>query len=141
MPLLYPPKRGTVLLCNYDTGFRPPEMVKQRPAVVISPQISTRGELCTVVPLSTTPPDTARPYHRFITLKPPLPPPWDSPGVWAKCDMVFAASFQRLHLIRLPRVSGNPREYRLDVLPASDLKEILAGVLSSIGLIHLTKLL
>ena len=139
VPLLYHPKPGTILVCNYDTGFRPPEMVKRRPAVVISPPISARGELCTVVPLSTTPPDTIRPYHRSIVIDPPLPAPWSSRIVWAKCDMVFAASFQRLDLIRLPKVYGQQRQYRLDILPSDDLSAIRAGVLSSLGLLHLTK--
>jgi mRNA interferase MazF len=139
VPLLYHPKRGTILICNYDTGFRPPEMVKRRPAVVISPAISSRGELCTIVPLSTTPPDTIRPYHRSIVIDPPLPKPWSTKVVWAKCDMVFAASFQRLDLIRTAKVHGQPRQYRMNLLPSVDLNEILAGVLSSVGLLHLTK--
>src|SRR5690348_5307086 len=125
MPLSYHPKPGTIVVCNYDTGFRPPEMVKQRPVVVISPRISSRGQLCTVVPLSTTPPAVVRPYHRSIIFSPPLPRPWCSRIVWAKCDMVFAASFERLNLIRLPRAFGRPREYRLNTLPNNVFNEIL----------------
>jgi mRNA interferase MazF len=139
MSLLYHPKRGTILICDYNTGFRPPEMVKRRPVVVISPQISTRGQLCTVVPLSATPPIPAQPYHRHIVILPSLPRPWNERGVWAKCDMVFAASFARLDMIKLPRVPGQSRQYRTDVIPKEDLDEIISGVLSSFGLTHLTK--
>jgi hypothetical protein len=70
---------------------------------------------------------------------PPLPPPWNGTEVWAKCDMVFSAGFQRLDLIRLPRVIGQPRKYRLNILPNNDLVAIRAGVLCSLGLSDLTK--
>ena len=37
-PMLpFQPKPGMLLMCDFDTGFRPPEMVKVRPVVVISP--------------------------------------------------------------------------------------------------------
>ena len=55
MALKYPPKVGTLWICDFNTGFKPPEMIKRRPVVVISPRRST--ELCTIVPLSTTVPD------------------------------------------------------------------------------------
>ncbi|WP_198669160.1 type II toxin-antitoxin system PemK/MazF family toxin [Elioraea thermophila] len=56
MPILYPVAAGTILLCDDDTGFRPPEMVKRRPVVVVSPRLPHRDGLATVVPLSTTAP-------------------------------------------------------------------------------------
>jgi mRNA interferase MazF len=105
---------------------------------VISPAISSRGNLCTVIPLSTTPPEPVCLYHCRLTLDPALPEPWNAPEVWAKCDMVFAASFSRLDLIRMPKVFGQSREYRLSPIPANDLDEIRACVLHSIGLSRLT---
>jgi uncharacterized protein YifN (PemK superfamily) len=109
-------------------------MVKRRPAVVISPQTSARGQLCTIVPLSATPPNPVLAYHHRLIILPELPHPWNDKEVWAKCDMVFSAGFQRLDLIRLPRIPGCPRKYRLNVLPESDLKAIRVGVLRSLGL-------
>src|SRR5262245_26638142 len=100
MPLKFHPKTGTIVVCNFDTGFRPPEMFKRRPSVVVSPQTSSRGQLCTIVPLSTTPPTPVRAYHRELIICPPLPHPWNKREMWAKCDMVFSASFERLDLIR-----------------------------------------
>lgn len=138
MPLTYHPKTGTILLCNFGSGFRPPEMVKRRPAVVISPQTSSRARLCTIVPLSATPPRPVLAYHHRLVISPPLPPPWNEKEVWVKCDMVFATGYDRLDLIRSPRIPGQPREYRLDVLPESDLRGIRAGILCSLGLQRLT---
>lgn len=37
MPIKFPVAPGTVLLCDYSTGFLPPEMVKLKPAIVVSP--------------------------------------------------------------------------------------------------------
>ena len=53
-PITFHPKPGHVLICDFNTGFRPPEMVKKRPVVVIS---ESRQQLVTVVPLSTTEPN------------------------------------------------------------------------------------
>jgi mRNA interferase MazF len=73
-----------------------------------------------------------------MTLSPALPEPWDTSEVWVKGDMVFAASFLRLDLIRMPKVFGQSREYMLSPIPANDLDEIRACVLHSIGLSRLT---
>ncbi len=60
MPLTFSPRPGEIVICDFSTGFRPPEMVKVRPVVVISPRRRT-SQLVTVVPLSTTPPDPVEP--------------------------------------------------------------------------------
>jgi uncharacterized protein YifN (PemK superfamily) len=47
MGIKYPVGIGTILLCDYSRGgFQPPEMVKKRPAVVISPRLPHRDGLC-----------------------------------------------------------------------------------------------
>ena len=74
MAILHPLPAGTILLCNYDSGFRPPEMVKKRPCIIISPRLPHREQLCTVVPLSTTRPLRETTYQLKIDLD--LPPPW-----------------------------------------------------------------
>ena len=73
MPIRFPPVPGQVLLCDYDTGFRPPEMVKKRLAVVVSPRLPYRDGLCTVVPLSTTPARSGIRYQCKVLL--PVDPP------------------------------------------------------------------
>ena len=96
MTLPYLPKPGEVLVCNFDDGgFMPPEMVKRRPVVVVSRKDSHDRKLCTVVPLSSTPPAERKIWHH------PLPhvrvPGFDdTEDRWAKCDMLSTVSFRRL---------------------------------------------
>ena len=61
MPISFPVAPGTVLLCDYSSGFRPPEMAKRRPSVVISLRLPHRNGLCTVVPLSGSSPRETSP--------------------------------------------------------------------------------
>src|SRR5215217_2612804 len=51
MALTYSVGPGTILRCDYSRGgFQEPEMVKARPAVVLSPRLPHRDSLCTIVP-------------------------------------------------------------------------------------------
>jgi hypothetical protein len=59
-------------------------MVKRRPAIIISKPIPGRSLLCSIVPLSTTPPNPVLPHHMKITFSPPLPAPYDNPMAWVK---------------------------------------------------------
>ena len=134
------PRTGTILVCDFDTGFREPEMVKRRPVVAISPRISARPGLCTVVPLSTRPPRFPADYHcELATLEPPLPPPWDKGPSWVKGDMIAAIGLRRLDFMRVGRDPDGKRRYRYDVLPARDIRRIRACVLAGLGLAGLTK--
>jgi uncharacterized protein YifN (PemK superfamily) len=96
MRLPYLPKAGEVLICNFDNGgFMPPEMVKRRPVVVVSRKDSHVRHLCTVVPISSTPPDERKIWHHPL---PQLRVPGfdDTEDRWAKCDMIATVSFERL---------------------------------------------
>ncbi|MFH1159257.1 MAG: type II toxin-antitoxin system PemK/MazF family toxin [Pseudomonadota bacterium] len=93
-------EKGALLWCDFNSGFKEPEMIKRRLVVAISPKIKARPNLCTVVALSTTPPDPIMPYHAQIDIHPPLPKRLQSNGVWVKGDMVYAVGFHRLELIR-----------------------------------------
>lgn len=75
MPIQEHPALGTILTCDFNAGFKEPEMVKRRPVVVISPKIAGRYGLCTVVALSLTEPDPIMPYHCQIDIRPELPYP------------------------------------------------------------------
>lgn len=96
MHLPYLPRAGEILICNFDDGgFKPPEMVKRRPVVVVSRKDSHDRHLCTVVPLSATPPVSPQLWHW------PLPhvrvPGFqDTESRWAKCDMIATVGFDRL---------------------------------------------
>ena len=118
MTLPYFPRRGEVLICDFDSGFRPPEMVKKRPVVVISSKESHHRRVCTVIPFSTTLPNPPERWHH------PLPHV-KVPGMqaqapmWAKCDMVVTVSFKRLNKPYIK--SRNGRVYRELVLGDADM--------------------
>jgi uncharacterized protein YifN (PemK superfamily) len=140
MGLNFHPSPGTILVCDYGTGFIKPEMVKRRPVVVISPRLRNRNNLCAVVPLSTTPPDKVMPYHCEIRLNPPLPPPWTAESVWVKADMLATVSFERLDLIKLPRIRGEGRNYLKRKVDSADLMKIHLCIINSLGLDSLIKI-
>jgi len=116
-----------------------PEMVKRRPVVVISPKIVARPKLCTVVALSTTPPDPIMQYHCQIDIRPKLPKPLDSDGIWVKGDMVYAVGFHRLDFIRLGKDRFGNRLYRYETVGEGNLRKVRKCVLSGMGLSILTK--
>ena len=121
LTLSFHPDAGAIVICDFTTGFRPPEMVKKRPAVIISPR--RRGAaLVTVVPLSTTPPDPVEPWHW------PVPPglyPRASSFMWAKADVVMTVAFHRLDRVRAQTrrkvvyVTPTLNEIQLDQLRAA----------------------
>ena len=133
------PPLGTVVICDFNSGFRIPEMCKRRPVVVISPKITGRPGLCTVVTLSTDTPQPIMPYHGQIDLRPRLPSPWESDGVWVKGDMVNAVGFHRLDLVRLGKSGTGRRIYLLTPLSDENIKTIRKLVLRAQGLSVLTK--
>jgi mRNA interferase MazF len=126
---------GTILLCDYSLGgFRTPEMVKRRPAIVLSPRLPFRDGLCSVVPLSSSPPARLVEYLVQLTLPKPLPAPFEEPACWAKCDMVATVSFERLDLFRTERDQSGKRKYIHPVLEADDLDRVRHGVMAALGL-------
>ena len=133
------PAIGTVLKCTYGDGFMPPEMVKPRPVVVISPKITGRSGLCTVVPLSTTAPDPVMRYHCQIDLPETLPRWMTKQGVWVKGDMLSVVSFRRLDLISTGKDRQGKRQYVFDPISEDALRAVRRAVLASMGLSQLTK--
>lgn len=112
MPLKYPVKSRTILLCDYSLGgFREPEMVKRRPAVVLVGELPRRKNLHTVVPLSGTPSDERDAYCCRLELLEPLPAPFDETIWWVKADMVATVALDRLELFRTPRDQYGKRKY------------------------------
>lgn len=126
MALPYFPQRGEILICDFDSGFRAPEMVKLRPVVVVSPKSTHSRRLCTVVPLSTTAPTPVKPWHH------PLPrvevPGWTAGApMWAKCDMLVTVSFDRLNKPYL-KTRAQGRRYIEAVLSAADIDAVAACI-------------
>ena len=127
MPLQFHPAPGTIVICDFGSGFMPPEMVKARPVVIISPRFRSRPTLCTVVPLSSTEPTPLEPYHHRLV--PGAYPPAGMRPMWAKCDMLATVA-----LIRLDRVKVSKREFRTFIMPAEDMAAIRQCVKAALGL-------
>jgi uncharacterized protein YifN (PemK superfamily) len=98
MSINFYPKPAQVLICNFETGFVPPEMVKLRRVVILSSyQLNKRG-ICTVVPLSTTTPNKINDFHfviqagkyKFLSMQ---------KDIWVKADMITTISIARLDRI------------------------------------------
>lgn len=106
-------------------------MIKRRPVVVISRHEAHRGKLCSVVALSTTPPNPAESWHYNM---PHLRVSgWSAEnGVWAKCNMISTVSLERLNKPYVRLRSG--RKYINHQLDNSDMTAILRCVKSYLGL-------
>ena len=135
------PEIGSLVMCDFDEGFREPEMVKKRPVIVLSPKISRRPRLCTIVALSTTDPYPVMSYHAKIDVNPPLPAGLKSNGLWIKGDMVNAVGFHRLDLIWTGKDHTGKRQYYLNTLSYDQIKLVKTCVLNALGLSALTKYL
>jgi mRNA interferase MazF len=139
MGIKFPVGVGTILLCDYSRGgFQPPEMVKRRPAIVISPRLPHRDGLCTVVPISADQPDHDVRYVVRLEFDLPLPDPFSYKVAWAKCDMLATVGFARLDLFHTERDQYGKRRYLHPKLSEVDLQRIRIGVLHAIGYHNLT---
>jgi mRNA interferase MazF len=134
MPINFHPKPGMVLICDFSTGFTPPEMVKKRPVVVVS---KSAQQLVTVVPLSTTEPVPLEECHHEL-LNRSLPIPLRTKRHWAKCDCVTTVAFWRLDRVRTGiHPTTGKRTYVTYFVCPEDLVAIQKAVLHVLGLGHL----
>ena len=137
MAIYFHPEPGTIVICDF-TGFKSPEMVKRRPAVAISPRLRQRGGLCTIVPLSTTPPLKIAPFHFKLHINPVLPHPFSSLFHWVKADMLYTVSFERLFLPHNGKDESGKRIYIERVIDEADLVKIRQCILHGLGMTALT---
>lgn len=126
MPISFHPKPGTVLICDFSTGFQPPEMVKRRPVVVVSPRYRRRTGLCLVVPFSTAVPQPPEAFHHRIAAG-RYPFLSAAKSSWAKCDMLTCVAFHRLDRLLLQGKHIAPS------LEPEDFSAIRRGVLRALG--------
>jgi uncharacterized protein YifN (PemK superfamily) len=130
MGLTYHPKVGQILLCDFS-GFRPPEMVKKRPVIVLAPPHTGGSELSTVVPLSTVTPEPVQPYH-YLLPRQCLPKQkfFMGKNTWLKGDMVYTVGFHRLEAIQVGRdPQTGKRVYFSNKLGREHMKNIYTCVL------------
>ncbi|NVJ96268.1 MAG: type II toxin-antitoxin system PemK/MazF family toxin [Marivivens sp.] len=134
MALSYSPKKGTIITANFSSGFKEPEMVKRRLAVVVSPPIQARRGLCTVVPLSLSEPNRVMQYHMQLDIPFELPEPWGNVTRWVKGDMICALGWHRLDLLRLGKGDHGKRLYQTETLNSEIMDSIHNCVLFGLGL-------
>jgi len=126
---------GTIVLCDYSMGgFRPPEMVKRRPAIILSPRLPRRDGLCTVVPLSGSFDGHTQSYIVQLDLEWQLPSPFEHQRVWAKCDMLSTVCFDRLDMFRTERDHTGKRRYLKPRLTDEQFASVRRGVLNALGM-------
>lgn len=136
MALQYPPRAGAVLMCTFPDSFAPPEMIKTRPVVVINPQLPGRLDLVAVVPLSTTPPNPVCNHHCQIPIA-SMPPCMQAKAteVWAKCDMLYTFSLQRLDRFKAGRERGTgKRLFESGQLSGDQLDAVRRCAASALGI-------
>jgi len=115
-------------MCDFTTGFQPPEMVKVRKVVVLSARSRiTVRDTYLVVPLSKTaplPPDAC--HHEFKPRSYHFLDPIES--VWAKADMVTCVGKHRLDRVKL-----NGQYSRFNIRK-DDLMALRKAVLHALGM-------
>lgn len=126
------PDKGEIVFCDF-TPFAAPEMTKRRPCIVVSPVLKNRPKVCTIVPLSTTPPVPPQAYHVQILIKPPLRKPYNNPIAWVKADMLYTVSIDRLD--RPSKFDQNKnRVYYKQVVSADVMTKIEDAILCGLGI-------
>jgi uncharacterized protein YifN (PemK superfamily) len=114
-------------------------MTKRRPVVVVSTRLPYRDGLCTVVPLSTTPPDHAVQYQCELTFEQPLPEPFGAATMWAKADMLATLCLDRMDFFRTDRDQYGKRKYLHPKVSTEQLRLIHSAILHALGLRALTE--
>ena len=109
-------------------------MEKTPLAVVVSPRLRKRNQLCTVVPISTTAPHEVQAYHCEVTFERALPKPWKAQRCWIKAGMLCAVRYERLTPIGISRDHEGKRKYIYPRVKDKELQPIMACVRHSLGL-------
>lgn len=128
--ITFSPVEGTILVCDFSIGFRPPEMIERRPCVVVSKERANRS-LCVVVPISST--ESTNP--RAITVPIPIAKyRFLRKDSWAKCHAPSTVSITRLSMMRDP-ATGRGLDTRNTMLDSADLAAVRLGVARFIGVV------
>lgn len=119
MPITIHPRKGQLLLADFEPGFVEPEMIKRgRPVIVLSNPIPGRSGLVTVVACSTVEPELVRNYHyKLPRASMPNTSGFQTRDTWVKGDMVYTLGFHRLNLIKLPKMGASGSITRENLVP------------------------
>lgn len=141
MAIEFHPSPGQILLSDFSDGFKEPEMVKSnRPVIVLTPPISGRSNLVTILALSTSCPSSIMPYHyKLPKASMPQLGRFQEKDTWVKADMIYTVGFHRLDLIRLGKrdVNTQKRLYFTRRLGRAQMSEIYKCMLHGLNLGHL----
>ena len=139
MAITFHPAPGTILFCDFSTGFKEPEMIKRRPVVVVSKSTQGRGDLVTILPLSTAVPEPVRDFHYLVPKRSlPMIGDFQKSDSWVKGDMICTVGFHRLDMVALGRVEGK-RTYYKQRLGREQMSEIYQCMLHGVGFGNLCK--
>lgn len=127
MAINFYPRAGQILVCDFS-GFQPPEMCKVRPIIVVSPRLPHRGEIVTVVPISTTEASHRLPFVVKLS-KNYHPGEANDLACWAKCDMVMNIARSRLNGFKVGR-----RRWETPQATGDDLEAVRRGVIYGLGM-------
>ncbi len=145
MAITFHPRPGQILLCDFSQGFKAPEMVKsRRPVIVVTPKISGRHQLVTLLALSTKRPDKIMPFHYKVPRNSmPQLGRFQESDTWVKGDMIYTLGFHRLDLIRLGKRDHrtNRRLYFEQKLGREQMKAIHTCLLHGLNLGQLSQYL
>lgn len=132
MALKFTPAPGLVVICDYETGFLPPEMVKERLAITISPKMKHRPDLVTVVPLSRTQPRQVYSWQVPVDIDIPY---WGAIPRWAKCDMLATVGLPRLKLPHTKNAGTGARKFHTIYVGDEVVRQLRVAAGHAIGIV------
>lgn len=135
MALQYYPGAWRIMMCDFNTGFKPPEMVKRRPVITISKARNDGAKLCTVIPISSVKPDIVRDFH-YLLPSDELPKALQGKynESWVKIDMITTISFSRLTMLWSGRDADCNRVYQTSPIGADHKTAISQKLLNRLAI-------
>jgi uncharacterized protein YifN (PemK superfamily) len=126
LPIARPPRPGQVVMCDFRF-LTPPEMQKERRAIVVSTPSASGIGRCAVVPVSMSPSILPNPHHHefpagkyrfFSNIEP----------VWAVCDHVYTVSLHRIWQVNVNRRPTIPSISEADLVEVREKLGTALGV-------------
>jgi uncharacterized protein YifN (PemK superfamily) len=129
--ITFAPRRGAILLCDFDLARIEPEFDKRRQAVVVSitslnHKHAARPGLCSIVPATSKEPKTIGPEDVLI----PAGSYWSfDEDTWLRAKNITTVSHSRLSLLH-----HNGRPKSTEFLNSSDMAKVEAAIKSAMGI-------
>jgi uncharacterized protein YifN (PemK superfamily) len=135
------PGAWRIMMCDFNTGFKPPELVKRRPVITLSKRRRDGAPVCTVIPISSIAPQTIRDFH-YLLPNEELPQYLRGkyPENWVKIDMMTTVAFFRLTMLWHGRDAHGNRCYQTGKIHLEHQVEISTRLMSRLDLVSLDAL-